>query len=495
MVDALAGGFATALHPANLGFLLAGTVVGIFAGAMPGLSSTVGLALVLPVTFGLDPTPALLMMVSLYMAAQYGGSITAIAIGVPGSSPALATTFDGYPMSRRGEAGRALGISLFASVCGGVLGTLLLIGALAPLARVALSFGPEESFGLGLLGLSIVANLVSKDPVKGIASALLGLVFFVVGLDVLTGSPRLTFGSTSLMDGFSLVPMLIGFFALAEAFETIADRSRADRSGAIHGKLPRWSELAGLWPSILRGSAIGGAIGAIPGAGATIASIVAWNEEKRASKHPERFGAGAPEGIAAPEAANNACVGAAMIPLLALGIPGSASAAVLLGGFNVQGLSPGPLLLDEHGPLVYALYAGLLVSVIFMLAVGLAGIPVWTRVVRLRPGVLMPIVVGMSLVGTFALRGNPFDAWAALFFGVLGFVMLRRGFPLVPAVLGLILGPMIETNYRRALTLSSGSHATFIHSPICFVLIVLAVASFVVPLFRNRFSSHRTAAS
>ena len=486
-------GFAAALQPANLGFILAGTALGVFVGAMPGLNSTVGLALVLPITFSLTPVPALLMMVSLYMAAQYGGSITAIAIGVPGSSPALATTFDGYPMCRRGEAGRALGISLFASVIGGVIGAILLMIALDPLSRMGLAFGPTESFALGVFGLSIVANLVGESPVKGIVSAVLGLVFFLVGLDVLTGSPRLTLGVPVLMDGLELVPMLIGFFAIAEAFKAIVSRTGPNLVGKIGATRPGARELVRLWPSIARGSAIGGAIGAIPGAGATIASLVAWNEEKRASRRPETFGRGAPEGIAAPEAANNACVGAAMIPLLALGIPGSASTAVLLGGLMVQGISPGPLFLDEHASLVSSLYAGFLVAVLCMLAVGILGIPLWTRVVRLPSSVLMPIVVGISLVGTFALRGNPFDAWVALFFGVIGFVMLRRGYPLVPAVLGLILGPMIETNYRRALTLSSGSHATFLESPISLLLLVLAAASFAVPVLRRRIIQWRSA--
>jgi putative tricarboxylic transport membrane protein len=486
-LSSLIEGLITAIQPANLGVLLAGTALGMFAGAMPGLSSTVGLALVLPVTFALDPTPALLMMISIYMAAEYGGSITAIAIGVPGSSPALATTFDGFAMTRRGEARRAFGISLFSSVSGGVLGTILLMTALGPLARAAIAFGPAEYFGLGIFGLSIVANLVSDDPVKGIVSALLGLLFFTVGLDVLTGAPRLTLGTTTLMDGLGLVPMLIGFFAITEAFNTVAGaRGPTTQKGDLGGTLPRPRELIRLWPSILRGSTIGGVIGAIPGAGATIASIVAWNEERRISKTPERFGEGIPAGIAAPEAANNACVGAAMIPLLGLGIPGSASAAVLLGGLMVQGVAPGPLLLTEQTELVYSLYAGFLVAVLLMLAVGLLGIPLWIRVVRLRPSILMSLVVGISLIGTFALRGNPYDAWVALFFGLVGFAMLRRGYPLVPAVLGLILGPMIETNYRRALTLSSGSHAAFTESPIALVLLLLSGVSFVAPAVRNR---------
>ena len=491
-MSALAEGLATALEPVNLILLLGGSLLGVFAGAVPGLSSTVGLALVLPVTFALDPAPALLMMISIYMAAEYGGSITAIAIGVPGSSPALATTFDGHAMTRRGEAGRAFGISLFASMSGGILGTLLLVVALGPLSRAAIAFGPPEYFGLGVFGLAIVANLVGKDPLRGIISALLGLAAFLIGLDVLTGAPRLTFGSTILMDGFGLVPMLIGFFAIAEALTAVSGRDgAAGERRRIGGAPPRTRELFGLWRPILRGSAIGGIIGAIPGAGATIASIVAWNEERRLSKTPERFGAGEPAGIAAPEAANNACVGAAMIPLLALGIPGSASAAVLLGGLTVQGVAPGPLLMTEQAPLVYALYAGFLVSVLFMLGVGRLGIPLWVRVVRLPPRILMPFVVAISLIGAFVLRGNLADAWFALGFGLVGFLMLRRGYPLAPAVLGLILGPMVETNYRRALALSSGSHSVFVESPISLVLLALAAASFAAPALRGRFGRAR----
>ena len=485
---ALLEGFAIALQPLNLAVLLAGSVLGVFAGAVPGLSSTVGLALVLPVTFALDPAPALLMMISIYMAAEYGGSITAIAIGVPGSSPALATTFDGYAMTRRGEAGRAFGISLFASMSGGILGTLLLVAALGPLSRAAIAFGPAEYFGLGVFGLAIVANLVGKDPLKGIISALLGLLAFLIGLDVLTGAPRLTLGTMVLMDGLGLVPMLIGFFAIAEALDAVASRRQPVAAAAgMRAALPGLRELLGLWRPILRGSAIGGIIGAIPGAGATIASIVAWNEERRLSPTPERFGTGEPAGIAAPEAANNACVGAAMIPLLALGIPGSASAAVLLGGLTVQGVAPGPLLMTERASLIYALYAGFIVAVVFMLAVGRLGIPLWVRVVSLRPQILMPLVVGVSLIGAFVLRGNLADAWFALFFGLVGFAMLRRGYPLAPAVLGLILGPMVETNYRRALALSSGSHTVFFESPIGLTLLVLAVVSFAAPALRGRF--------
>ena len=485
-------GLFAALSPGNLLAILAGTAIGVFAGAVPGLSSTVGLALVLPVTFALEPAPALLMMTALYMAAEYGGSITAIAIGVPGSSPALATTFDGYAMTRRGEASRAFGISLFASMSGGALGAVLLVAALGPLSRAAIAFGPTEFFGLGVFGLAIVANLVGRDPVRGIVSAALGMLAFVVGLDVLTGAPRLTFGSIRLLDGLGLVPMLIGFFAIAEALRGVASGDRRRRAAPdLGGGLPPVRDLLRLWPSILRGSAIGGVIGAIPGAGATIASIVAWNEERRSSKTPERFGTGEPAGIAAPEAANNACVGAAMIPLLALGVPGSASSAVLLGALTVKGVAPGPLLMTERSALVHAIYAGFLIAVALMAVVGRLGIPLWVRVANLRPSVLMPMVVALSLVGAFALRGNLGDAWAALFFGGVGFVLLRAGYPLAPAVLGLILGPMIETNYRRALALSGGSHEVFLESPIALVLLLLAALSFGAPFLRRRLAARR----
>lgn len=487
MTGAFQTGLAGALAPENLAFIAAGTLLGVFAGAMPGLSSSVGLAILLPFTFALDPTPALLMMVALYMAAEYGGSITAIVVGVPGSPPALATTFDGHPLARRGEAGKALGISIVSSAAGGILGTIVLVLAFGPLARAALAFGPPEYFALGVFGLSIVANMVGESAVRGFVSVILGLVIYVVGLDVLSGHPRLTFGIQALLDGIHLVPVLIGFFAVAEVFKLAAGSAAGGAGGPrVSARLPGWGELRGLLPTVLRGAGIGTVVGAIPGAGATIASLVAWNEEKRFARRPEEFGRGALAGIAAPEAANNACVGAAMIPLLALGIPGSASTAVLLGGLLVQGINPGPLLVVEHLDLVYVLYAGFLVAVCLMLAVGLAGIPVWVRVIALPASVLAPLVLGISVVGAYALRQNLFDVWLALLFGIVGLVMLRFGFPLVPAILGLVLGPMVETNYRRALAISGGDPLTFVTEPISLALLLLAAVSFAVPAVRRR---------
>lgn len=487
MIEGILGGFRAALGLENAFFLFSGTVLGVFAGAMPGLSSSVGLAIVLPFTFTLEPTHAFLMMVALYMGGQYGGSIAAIAIGVPGTPPAVATTFDGYALTKKGEAGKALGVSIISSAAGGVFGTIVLMLAFEPIARGALAFGPPEYFALGLFGLSIVANMVSESVVKGFISVILGLLIYVVGLDVLSGYPRLTFGSTTLFDGIHLVPTLIGFFAIAEVMKLIGRSGPGHASGPpVSAGLPSWAELRGLVPTVLRGSTIGTLVGAIPGAGATIASLVAWNEEKRFSDRGDEFGTGMLEGIAAPESANNSSVGAAMIPLLALGIPGSASTAVLLGGFLVHGVTPGPLLIQENAALVYAIYAGFMIAVLMMLVVGLAGIPLWVRILSLRRSTLTPLVLGISVVGAFALRQSLFDVWIALGMGVLGYGMLAVGIPLVPAILGLVLGSMVETNYRRALSISGGSHMTFLEHPISLTLLLLTVASFAMPLLRRR---------
>lgn len=486
MIETVLEGFRVATTPEHLLFIVAGTLLGIFAGAMPGLSSSVGLAVVLPFTFTLEPTSAFLMMVALYMGGEYGGSITAIAVGVPGTPPAVATTFDGFTLTKQGKAGKALGTSIVSSAFGGIFGTVVLVLAFEPIARAALAFGPPEYFALGVFGLSIVANLVGESAVKGFISAVIGLLLYTVGLDALSGHPRFTFGTTALLDGVHLIPTLIGFFAVAEVLKLIGDPSDVYSATGVAGRLPTRSELRRLVPSMLRGSVIGTVVGSIPGAGATIASLVAYSEEKRSSDRSDSFGDGVLEGVAAPESANNSSVGAAMIPLLTLGIPGSASTAVLLGGFMVHGMTPGPLLLTESPGLVYGLYAGFLVAVFVMLAVGLAGIPVWVRLLSLRTSVLAPLVLGISLVGAFALRQNLFDVWMALATGALGYALITVDVPLVPAILGLVLGPMVETNYRRALSLSGGEHLTFVDNPISLALLVLAAASFLMPLIRRR---------
>jgi putative tricarboxylic transport membrane protein len=485
-------GFHLAMQPMNLLLIVAGTALGVFVGAMPGLSSTTGLAIVLPFTFMLDPIPAFLMMISLYMAAEYGGSITAIAIGVPGTPPALPTTFDGYPLTKKGLAGKALGVSIISSTLGGAFGTIILILAARPISSVALQFGPPEYFALGVFGLSIVGNLVQASLIKGFISVIIGLLLTQVGVDVMSGYPRFTFGLTGLLEGISLVPALIGFFAISEVFKLIEESGVIERVGkSISGKLPTFRELKSLSVTILRSSVIGTIIGAVPGAGATIASLIAYNEAKRASKTPEKFGTGLLEGVSAPESANNASVGGAMIPLLTLGIPGSGSTAILLGGLLLHGMAPGPLLMSKNPELVYSIYSGFFVAEFFMLLIGLLGIPLWVKIISLRSSILTPLILGISLIGAYALGNDTFDMGLALFFGVLGYLMRRFGFPLAPAVLALVLGFIVETNYRRALTISGGSHMIFITDPISLSLILLALASFLIPVIRMQWGKKK----
>ena len=478
-------GFHQAVQPMNLVFILAGTALGVFVGAMPGLSSTTGLAIVLPFTFMLDPIPAFLMMISLYMAAEYGGSITAIAIGVPGTPPALPTTFDGYPMTQKGLAGKALGVSILSSTLGGAFGTVILILAARPISTFALQFGPAEYFALGVFGLSIVGNLVQASVIKGFVSVVIGLLLTQVGVDVMSGYPRFTFDLPELLEGIPLIPALIGFFAISEVFKLVEESGVIQRvTKRISGKLPTLKEMKSLAVTILRSSVIGTIVGAVPGAGATIASLIAYNEAKRASKTPEQFGTGVMEGVSAPEAANNASVGGAMIPLLTLGIPGSGSTAILLGGLMLHGMAPGPLLMSKNPQLVYSIYSGFFVAEFFMLLIGLLGIPLWVKIISLRSSTLTPLILGISLIGAYSLGNDPFSMVLALFLGVLGYLMRRFGFPLAPAVLALVLGFIVETNYRRALTISGGDHMIFVANPISLFLILLALASFLIPVIR-----------
>ena len=488
MLENLAAGLYMVVDPFNLLMILAGVAMGIFVGAMPGLSSTPGLAILLPFTFFMEPIPAFLMMIGLYMAAEYGGSITSIAIGVPGTPPAVPTVWDGFPLTQKGLPGKALGTSIIASTVGGMIGTVILIVACAPIASFALRFGPAEYFALGVFGLSIVASLAGKSLVKALISVAIGLLICVIGVDVFTGYPRFTFGITQLLEGIPFIPALVGLFAVSKVFQLMETEITGIRkfTGKIAYQLPSLNELKRLIVSIIRGSGIGALIGAIPGAGATIASLIAYNEEKRASKHPELFGTGVLEGISAPEAANNASVGGAMVPLITLGIPGSGSTAVLIGGLMLQGLQPGPLLMPNNPELVYSIFIGFFIAEFFMLAIGLAGTQLWVALTSLRVSILAPFILGLCVIGTYALGNNMFYVALALIFGVLGYLMEKFEFPLAPTVLAIVLGFIVETNLRRALAISGGSYAIFFTHPISLVLLIIAVASFVIPLIRRR---------
>jgi putative tricarboxylic transport membrane protein len=474
---------ATVVSWQGLVAVVLGTSLGIIIGALPGIGPSLGIALLIPFTFNLDPAISLVLMLCLYQGAEYGGSITAVLISTPGGAAAAATVLDGYAMNRRGEGGRALGASLTASSIGGVFSAVVLV-ILAPLlANVALSFGPPEYFSLGLFGLGIVSSLSSDNPLKGWLVAFLGLAIVTVGVDPISGAIRFTGGRFELLEGVPFMTALIGLFAVTEVFNMI-DQGNLPREVDRRLSSARLSlrDLRHIMPATLRGSVIGTVLGIIPGLGPSVAAWLAYDMERRWSKHPETFGTGEIKGVAAPEAANNAVVGGNLVPLLSLGIPSSPTAALLMGALVIHGLQPGPQLFVESPEIVYAIYAGLAASIVAMYVLGQVAIPLWTRVVEVPNTILAPLILSLALIGAYATRNLMFDVWLTLGFGVLGYVLKKYRFPLPPLVLAIVLGYTIETNFRRSLLMGEGSPMIFLERPLALVLLVVALVSVFLPL-------------
>jgi putative tricarboxylic transport membrane protein len=484
MIQNLAYGFVLTTQWQNLLAIIAGSITGYFVGALPGLSAGMGIALLLPFTFYMPPLTSLVLLTSLYGAAEYGGSITAVLINVPGEAGATPTCFDGYPLTKKGAPGKALGVSIVASAYAGILSTVALILVSIPLAQLALKFGPPEYFALGIFGLTTVAGLAGKSWIKGFITVLFGLLITTIGVDAVSGTSRYIF-TRSLYEGIPLIPVLIGLFAVSEVFETMEELAEKVVYQKFSGSLPTMREYMSTHLAMLRGTIIGFIIGIVPGAGKAVASFIAYNEERRASKHPELFGTGVLEGVAAPEAANNAVVGGALVPLLSLGIPGSAAAAVLIGAFTIQGLQPGPLLFVKEPGLVYGLFASLLVGNIVMLVMGLVGTKIWAKVLDVPKNVLTPIVLATILFAAYAESTNVFGVWIALIFGVLGYVMRKYDFPVAPVVLAMVLGGMIEVAFRRSLILSDGSFWILVTRPVAAAILLLAALSVGYQVLRD----------
>lgn len=467
--------------------IVVGVIAGIFVGAMPGLSPSMGVAILLPFTFKMPPLIGLVLLTAVYLASNYGGSITAVTINTPGTPSAVATAFDGYPLTLQGKAGSGLGVSLVASTVGGMVGIIILILFSQPLAAVAVKMHPAEYFTLALFGLSTVASLAGKDWAKAFTSALLGLLINTIGIDPISGVKRYTFGETNLFDGFDFIPALIGLFALSEVFSKIEEGSwKTHLSGEI-SKKEQWPTFKDYWKlkwATLQASLVGTLIGIFPGAGSAIASFVAYDLGKRTSKHPETFGKGNPEGVAASEAANSASVGGAMVPLLTLGIPGSASTAVLIGALMIHDLSPGPLLFTERPDLVYGLFASMFVANAVMFFLGLWGSRLWIKVTRVPLNVLIPIIISIASVGSFAVKNSLFDVGACFGFGVAGWVLKRYGYPMAPIVLGMVLGKLMEVNFRRAVIM--GGYGVFFLRPASLILLLISIAAFAYPLIQMK---------
>jgi putative tricarboxylic transport membrane protein len=466
--------------------VFAGVAWGIVGGALPGISPSIAMALLLPFTHGMDPVVAIAMLASVYVGAEYGGSIPAILIRTPGTNAAAATVIDGFEMQRRGRGGEALGISLMSGLVGGLFGLFVLVLATGPLARVALAFTAPAYFALGILGLSAIAGLSGRSLVKGALAACLGLMIATVGTDPVSGVPRFTFGSPDLLNGIRPIVVMVGLFAVTELIAQVIEPDWEKPSGrAARLKLPDWA----MWKRLARPQAIGSVIGAFegatPGAAGSVAAFLAYNEARRWSKHPEEFGKGSPEGVAAPECANNVVTGTALVPLLGLGIPGSNSAAVLMGGLLLHGMTPGPMLFVKNPDVVYGLYAGLLVANIAMVILGLVILTPCLWLVTRPKHYLMAFILALVVTGVYAIDGSLFDVAVALGVGVLGYGLRYFGVPQLPLVLGAVLGFMIESNYRRALVLSGGEHRIFVQDPVSLGLLVCAAALVVYSVVKR----------
>lgn len=483
---------ASLLSPTTLLIILLGVVGGIVVGALPGLSATMTVALLVPVTFAMDPVTGLALLATIYTAAVYGGSVSGILIHTPGTPAAAATALDGFQLTRQGHGAKAIGVATIASAIGGTVSAFILLFLAPPLSRVSLAFGPPEYFLLAMFGMTIIGSLAGKAMVKGLAAGAIGLVVATVGLDTLSGYPRFTFGSTSLQSGISLVPALIGLFSFSQVLMMAeAGRRGQGRSqliGTLQGKvLPTFGEFRRILATIVRSSGIGALVGLLPGAGGDVGSWVGLNEAKRWSKDKEKFGKGAVEGVAAPEAANNAVTGGALIPTLVLGIPGSSTTAVLLGGILIQGLQPGRDLFTDQAQITYAVILGFLLANILMGIVGLLGAKYLVRVASLPQSILAPIIVALCVVGSYAINNNLFDVYAMLVFGTAGYFLRKTGFPPAPIVLGIILGNIAEPGLRQSLNLAEGSVlAYYLYRPICIVLLALILLSLFFPLLMNR---------
>lgn len=466
-------------NPITLAAIAAGVTMGIVIGALPGLSATMGVALLLPITFGMDPGVGLPMLVALYCGAMYGGSISAILINTPGTPAAAATCLDGYPMAQRGEAGKAIGFSLTASFCGGIFSAFALLFIAPALSRVSLLFGPAEYFTLAILGLTLIATLAQGDWIKGLMSGTLGLFLATVGLDIVTAQSRFTFGQVELLGGIPLVVVLIGLFSISQALLLIEKKVKNDvEAKKVSGRiLPKLRELKEVWVTILRSSIIGTFVGMIPGTGGDLATWVGYNEAKRSSKNSELFGTGIPEGVVASEAANNAVTGGALIPLLTLGIPGSSVTAVLLGGFLVHGLRPGPKFMTEYGDLSFTIIISLFVVNIFLLILGIFFGKMGVYITKVREDFLAPVIITLSVIGSYAINNSVFDVGLMFVFGLLGYIMVKCKFPTAPMVLGLVLGPIAETGLQQSLLISSGSWLIFVTKPVSLTLLILAIIS------------------
>lgn len=499
MIELMQTGFAAVLTPYVFLLITLGVAVGIVFGAVPGLSATMAIALCLPLTYSMGPGPGLALLVALFVGATSGGLISAILLNIPGTPASIATTFDGWPLMKKGLGVKALGVGVVFSFLGTIFSIAVLMFIAPILAELALSFGPHEYFSIAIFSLTLIATLSTGSLVKGLFAGALGFAFSTVGIAPVEAIRRFTFDLPSLNGGFAMLTVMIGMFAVAEVLKFAESARLSHRARPQHISMKgvkgfgfSIKEFVGQLPNATRSSVIGLGIGILPGIGAGTSNIVSYIVAKKRSKTPEEFGKGKIDGVVASETANNAGIGGAMIPLLTLGIPGDTTTAVMLGGFMIHGLQPGPLLFISQAPLVYSIFAALIVASVLMLVLEFYGLRMFIKLLAVPKHILLPIILVLCVVGAFGLNSRIFDVWAVLLFGLLGYGFVKAGLPIAPFIIGFILGPMAETNLRRGLMLSDGNFGGFLTNPISAGFLILAAASIfwhLVTVLRNRKSA------
>lgn len=490
MLDQLAllgTGLTNIFDPLNFSMILVGLTVGVLAGALPGITMLNAIVLVLPFTYLMGIVPSLLLMTSVYCGGVFGGSITGILFNIPGDPMNVPTTWEGFQLNKKGFVSKALGMAIMCSAIGGFLSALIMTVASPPFAKVALSFSSSEYFAVVFLGLASVVVIGTRSIGSALISLFIGLFLATIGMDDIYGVPRFTFGSRIMETGISFTTVLIGIFAIGEVLDQLSQKNKEGVIQRIRPKttLPRWGEIWGLRYTILRGLGIGTVIGAIPGTGATVASFVSYGVEKQVSKHPERFGTGVWEGLAASETSINASVGGAMIPLLTLGIPGSGATAVMMGAFLLHGIQPGPLLFSKSPEAVYTIFVGMLVCNLIMILAGLITAKFFSELMRVPENILSAFIISFCLLGAFALRNDMTDVWFMVIFGIVGYLMRRYDLPSPPLILGLILGPLAEKYFLTTMIGCGNDWTIFFCRPVSGSLMIISIGLLLMPFLRG----------
>lgn len=487
----IAGGTEVLTSPLCWIMIVLGVIIGIVFGAVPGLTATTAIAMFLPVTYAMSITPSIALLVSLYIGGISGGLISAILLNMPGTPSSIATCFDGRPLALKGQAGKALGVGVVFSFWGTLFGIAVLVVIAGPLASLTIKFGPWEYFAVTFFSLSLIAGLSGKDIIRGLMSAVVGMMFVSVGMAPIDGVMRFTFGHDALIGGFQQMTVLVGMYAISEVMET-ASLLQLDKDAKVEGPVKikgvgfSWEEFCSQIKNLVRSALIGVGIGILPGIGGSTSNILSYSAAKNTSKYPEKFGTGIIDGVVASETANNATIGGAMIPLLTLGIPGDGVTALLLGGFVMNGVQPGPLIFANHANVVYGVYMAMLLASFVMLISMLGGMRFFINVLKIPKNYLLPMIMVLCVVGAFALNNRVFDVAALIFFGVVGYLLQKYDFPLPPLILGFVLGGTFETSLRRGLQISGGNISGLLNSPIALSFVLIGIAGIVFTMVRQR---------